>query len=520
MKSSKILLTLAFIEGAAVMACELISAKMIAPFFGSSLYVWAAVLGVTLFALMSGYYLGGYLSQKIKSKNLIYFVLMLAGFFLMIMPFTSIWIMKETIDLSIRLGSTISLLIFMFPPLLFMGMSSPIIIHLINQKVESTGKSTGSIYALSTFGGILSTFLVGFYLLPELGIKTPSYLFGSLLFIAALIPLVFKNKWNMFLLLIPVMVIFPLSSFQNKLRANNIELIYESEGVLGQIRVIDMPFHTYTRGTKQGRLLMVNNTAQTIMNKDDLRYDLWDWSYYFPTAASIYPKKSKVLILGLGGGAFIKQFKRMGFDIDVVELDARIRDVNLKYFDLDPSINVIVDDARHYINNNTKKYDIVFFDVFYNETPPAHVLTKECFQKTKSFLKEDGMIMLNFFGFLTEEEGLAARSIYTTLKASGFQVELLPTPGQESHRNLLFLATFEEKDFTNTYFEEPGMPVITNLSEKFIDKDRIDFSDGVILRDQQPILEKMYLSAALKWRRVSIDYNTKKFIEADLGLIR
>src|SRR5688572_18726542 len=123
------LFLLSFIEGASVMACELFSAKMIAPFFGGSLYVWAAVLGVTLFALMSGYYLGGYISERSKKENLVYWILLLGGFFLMMMPYTSVWSMSRFLDMSVQWGSTVSLMIFMFPPLLFMGMTSPIIIN-------------------------------------------------------------------------------------------------------------------------------------------------------------------------------------------------------------------------------------------------------------------------------------------------------------------------------------------------------------------------------------------------------
>jgi hypothetical protein len=131
-----ILFTLAFIEGASVMACELFSAKMIAPFFGGSLYVWAAVLGITLLALMSGYYLGGSISATATKKNLVYWILIFAGFFLMIMPHTSVWIMTLNLDLSVQMGSTISLLVFMFPPLVLMGMTSPIIINMINTAVR------------------------------------------------------------------------------------------------------------------------------------------------------------------------------------------------------------------------------------------------------------------------------------------------------------------------------------------------------------------------------------------------
>ncbi len=185
------------------MACELLGARMIAPFFGSSLYVWAAVLGITLFGLMSGYYIGGYVSEKYKREDLVYWILILAGVFLAIMPFTSQWIMTRNIDMDIRWGSTISLLIFMFPPLLFMGMTSPVIINMINTKVDETGKSAGSVYAISTLGGIVATFLVGFYMLPEFGIKWPCFMFGSLLAIFPMIALVKGKSFKALAILLP-----------------------------------------------------------------------------------------------------------------------------------------------------------------------------------------------------------------------------------------------------------------------------------------------------------------------------
>ena len=66
----RLLYVLSFIEGGAVMGAELVSAKMIAPYFGNSLYVWASVLGVTLTSLMIGYLIGGRLSVKSKNREL------------------------------------------------------------------------------------------------------------------------------------------------------------------------------------------------------------------------------------------------------------------------------------------------------------------------------------------------------------------------------------------------------------------------------------------------------------------
>jgi predicted membrane-bound spermidine synthase len=514
------LFTLAFIEGASVMACELFSAKMIAPFFGGSLYVWAAVLGITLLALMSGYYLGGAISAKATKKNLVYWILILAGFFLMIMPHTSIWIMTLNLDLSVQMGSTISLLVFMFPPLVLMGMTSPIIINMINTQLDETGKSAGSVYAISTFGGIIATFLVGFYLLPEFGIKWPCFVFGLILMCAPIFVLLKSKYFKSALIFLPVAYVGYANSVGAQSPNENIKIIYESEGVLGQIRVIDMMYQTASQGWMPGRTLMVNNTAQTIMDLNNPEYDLWDWSYYFPTAVSIYPEGSEVLLLGLGGGTLVQQFDRLNFNVDVVEIDQRVKDVAIEYFYIDPETNIIIDDARRYINTCKKKYDIITLDLFLNETPPGHVLTVESFTKIKSLLNPGGMVMMNFYGYISGDKGRASRCILKTFEDAGFYVELLATPGAEANRNLIFLASLEKKNFIGIDYSEPNTQPITNLEDHFLDKSSIDMSDALILSDNRPILEKIYIPAALDWRKSSIHYNLKPLIQNGVELVK
>lgn len=516
LKNKNYLLLLAFIEGMCVMACELIGAKMIAPFFGSSLYVWAAVLGVTLFSLMSGYYIGGYLSEKLKNSKTLLWVLLIGGLFIILMPFSSIWIMSVLIDSSIQIGSTLSLMIFLFPPLALMGMTSPIIINLINEKIDTSGRSAGKVYAISTLGGILGTFLTGFYLLPEFGIKWPCFAFGAILIILPLINLIKLKIYKAAIVLIPLCWVAYSNTQPIHYNHKGIKLLYSSEGVLGQVRVYEMDFFTVMRGTKKGRLLMVNNTAQTIHDVENPTRDLWDYSYFYPTAASVYPKGSDALLLGLGGASFLHHFNRLGFETDVVELDQRIVDVAIDYFNVDPATKVYVDDARRYINTCDKKYDVVMMDLFLNETPPAHVLTKESFERTKSLLKKDGLIMINFFGYITGEKGKAARSILKTLKSVNLEVEILPTPGLEEHRNLIFLAAPKLPDFSKASYELPDLPKIENLEAHFIDQKTINLKDAEILTDDRPILEKLYLPAAISWRKIAIKYNLKKLLRSDM----
>jgi predicted membrane-bound spermidine synthase len=204
------ILLLSFLEGAAVMTVELAGAKMLAPVFGTSLYVWAATLGITLFALTAGYYSGGYFSAKSSTLKSIYLVLLLAGIFTMQMPITSKFIFKATFDMDVRIGASLSLLVFMMPPLIFMGMTSPLIIRYFTQHADMAGKSAGTVYAISTLGGILSTFLTGFYLLPVLGIKYTVLISGATLILPATLGLIYFKQYNDLLLL---SFIFPIDYY-------------------------------------------------------------------------------------------------------------------------------------------------------------------------------------------------------------------------------------------------------------------------------------------------------------------
>src|SRR4051812_47167104 len=139
-KNKKFYFLISFIEGGAVMATELLGAKMLAPYFGSSLYVWATVLAITLGGLAAGYFLGGILSYKSKNPLTLFYVLLAAAIFTLLMPFTSkavLW----AIGLHSLIPSVIaSSMCILFPPVLMMGMVSPLIIRVITADVDQSGK--------------------------------------------------------------------------------------------------------------------------------------------------------------------------------------------------------------------------------------------------------------------------------------------------------------------------------------------------------------------------------------------
>jgi predicted membrane-bound spermidine synthase len=496
-----LLYILAFIEGGAVMCVELCSAKILTPVFGTSIYIWAAVLGITLTALMSGYYLGGYISSKKEGKSVIFWLMLIGGFWVTITPVLSDFILPFTIELSLTPGAIISLILILFFPLMCFGATSPLIINQLTNQAKTSGKSSGNVYAISTLGGIIATFIVGFYLLPEFGITKTLYWYGILIMAYSTYLFVHSKIFKT-----PVSILFLIGivslNFQN---IQSGEVIYFSEGILGEVKVVDRElYNEESQNTKAYRQLVVNNISQTIMDVNNPEKSYWDYVDILTKNLNLFAKQKNTLLLGLGGGTLYKTLKKNDYEIEVVELDERIAKVAKEYFYIEPDLNVIVDDARHYLNTSKKNYDVIIYDLFQAETPPIHLMTQEAFTNIEKNLSENGILVVNFYGFITGDKGKAARSVYKTLVESNFKVKLIGTSEIEAKRNLLFICSKEE------------LRPKTDIIHPIIDESSIDLDDAFILTDDKPLLDHLYAEAAMAWRKEYNEFNTKYHLKQKL----
>ncbi len=495
--NKKFYFLLSFIEGGSVMAAELLGAKMLAPYFGSSLYVWASVLAITLGGLAVGYFCGGILSYKSKNPFALFYVLLAAAIFTILMPFSSKLILWAIGMHSLIPSVIVSATFILFPPVFMMGMVSPLIIRAITTDIEQSGRAAGAIYAISTLGGIIATFGFGFYVIPTFGLTVPSIVTGIVLgFIPSLILLRKKQiiKAAGFFLLCA----WAISTAGFKPASSNIKVVYSSEGLLGQLMVLDYPhYDEHKKIDGHSRWLFVNRISQTMYDsladesKNEEKY--FTYVYRISDFVDSIPKTSKVLLLGLGGGSVAKKLNEKGFAVDVCELDKRIAMVARNYFYLSDKVNITVDDARHYIRTCNKKYDLIIFDTFKGEDPPNHVFTEESLSETKKILNPHGSIFVNSLGYIKGKTGKSARSVYKTFLASGYKVEVLPTDPDPDQRNLLFYASLD--------------PVKENPN--FIPQKSIDLDDAVVLKDEYPVLDILNSAAAKRWRVLSISsFNT------------
>lgn len=481
------------------MACELIGAKMLAPYFGTSLYVWAAALGLTLGGLMTGYFTGGVLSRKYQNEPaLLFWIMVAAGFFTALMPFTSEWIMQATLDWTLQWGAVFSLFVFLFPPLAFMGMVSPVIINLLNTEVKGAGNSAGTIYAVSTLGGILTTFLFGFYIIPEWGINYPAVIIGLLLSILPVFSLLRRRVYAAAGALIPLFL--GLAGIQWKIDTGGLEAshtLYHSEGVLGQVKVADLSLISGGEPFP-ARALIVNNTLQTVMNLEDQEYDYWQYTKYIPLFAGAYPEGSRALLLGMGGGTLVDRLRDRGLQLDVVEIDGRMKEIANRFFGLPEDQDVIIDDARHFLKTTEEKYHVIIYDTFISESAPEHILTVEGIGDARQCLTDDGVLLVNFYGYLEGNRGAITRCVYKTLQKAGFYVRLFTTPGSEQERNILLIGSLQERDWND--LSAAGV-LSGTISDYMIPSNFVDTTSALVLTDRAPQLE-MYARASTDWRKL------------------
>lgn len=505
----------AALEGATVMAVELMAARMLAPYFGSSLFVWVSVIGITLLSLALGYYVGGRLADKYTRMATIHWVLLIASLLLMFMHYFSHQLTLAFADIDMRTALILISVLFVLPPLFFLGMVPTLLIRFLTTKVDHSGITTGRVFTISTASGIIALPIMGFFIIPQFGLTMPSIIIGLLVGTIPFVKLLSHKKYVS--LLFVLFLLISVSQRNRFTKSADVKVLTYSEGLLGQVLVADV-FKNGIGNEINDRMLFINRMGQTLIDKSSNR-SKWNYIIFASAVASVIPENSKALILGLGGGSVANVLQNnLKFNVDAIELDKRIAKAAGKYFSLNPNVNVIVDDARHFLGKTDQTYDLIFFDVFNGDVQPPHVLSLECFEKAKSLLNKNGLIIVNFNGFLSGENGKSGRSVYTTLHAAGLGVKILPTPGKENERNTLFVASAETMDYNQLRFPLLHRGKLVDLDSLFLNTNTLNLKDAMVFTDDKPALDKLNSKANNIWRKGYNETYTRFFLDNGIPL--
>lgn len=520
------LLILSFFEGSCVMVAELAGAKMLAPFFGTALYVWASTLAVTLTALTIGYYVGGELSRKghAQRQKALFLTLAIASALVVLMPVLAKFIMTRTIELDFLVGLVISQVIFLLPPILGMGMVSPLLIGLIGESRDS-GKAAGLVYAISTLGGVISTLLAGFWLVPVIGISVPCVIMGIALFVLTIVILKPGKKLAVNSL---ILILIPLVSFiigRREKPSEKYKLLYHSEGILGQVKVMDFDYlEEHTQTNVHSRVMLVNHNWQTWIDQENYDFSFLFYTRFSRAVISSLPKDSKALLIGLGGGTVARQLEHYNVDYDAVEIDGRLPALAEKYFGLKKAVaNTAVDDGRHFINVCKEKYDLIIIDALLGESVPSHLLSVECFEKLKGLMTPHGKIFIEFDGAEEEGESMPQQLLYNSIKNAGYNCRVFTSLPGKTTSDMMYVATLDGSNLYDTAFitKDFYYPIEGRLNRFDVTNILLSqLSTDKMITDNNQVIDYYLKDRVIGFRQNYMSKYTEEFLQDNIPFYR
>jgi spermidine synthase len=493
-----------FTTGASVMVIELLGTRMIAPFYGASLYVWSSLISVTMIALAIGYFIGGRWADTAQRTGLS-LIIALAGLFTLLIPLMTRMVLLATDPLGLRGGAFVSALILFSPSLTLLGMVGPFAIKLATSELKGVGNSAGSIYAVSTVGSVVGTLVLGFFLFPLVGSRQILIGTGLLLLVLAIVIAVYEQKKrNISAALMPSIVIailglamMPKIIGAGKLYTGNnqFHIQSEQESLYGWVRVIDQ---------KSRDLRLLTSDASTIgassISTGDSRLSYQDIVGLIPALAP--QKMHRALIIGLGAGHMAKVLRdRYNIVTDTLEIDPAVAEAAVDYFGYQATGKAIVGDARYEIRHLTGPYDLIIHDCFTGGSEPSHLLTVETLAQLNGLLSEQGILALNFVAFAKGEHANALAAVSKTL-AEVFpqQSVFISDPGRDFN-DFIFLATKKKP------IDLEAKTLLASQSAWLKERQfPLDNRDGVILTDNLNPLEHLQTAKAEHYRHVVVDW--------------
>ena len=382
---------LVFGAGIGALATEITASRLLAPYFGSSTIVWANLIGIVLAALAVGYWLGGRLADSRPQAALLGFVVLVAALLVAAIPFAA----KPFLDLTVEgldtvsagavIGSFLAVALLCAPPVVLLGMVSPFAIRLAVVGIETAGAVAGRLYALSTAGSLLGTFLPALVLIPAIGTQRTFLVVAALLAVSSCFLL--GARYAIVALALGALVLIPPGTVKGREG-----LIHEETSFQQYIRVKEEP--------DGRRLLSLNEgiAVHSVWRPDSvLTGGVWDAFLAIPPLLG--RPLERVAILGNAAGTTARAlgvyYPRAR--IDGVELDPAVSRVGFRYFGMGDNPKLVVHDAdaRPFLRSTDERYDLIVVDAYHQPYVPFYLATREFFGLVRERLAPGGIVALN-----------------------------------------------------------------------------------------------------------------------------
>lgn len=433
-----------FVCGAIVMVFELVGSRIVAPYLGTSIYVWTSIIGVILGSLSLGYYLGGKMADKnasFKEFSKIIFFAAISLAVVLVFKDIILFIFKS-LNLRLDIAALFSALILFAPASVLFGIVSPYAVKLKLSSLDCSGETVGNLYAISTIGSIVGTFSAGFFLIGLFGNMNLLIIMAGITALTAILvnpeP---KNISTKIIFLVLLLFICVLANFDKKTMAE--------QGLIDIDSQYSRIFITKTEYNNEPILALSNSPrgiqCASFLNKDGL---VFDYLKFYRMVEYFNPGINSALMLGGCNYSYPRDFLNSfpNASMDVVEIDPKMTEISKKYFNLqeNPRMNIIHEDARIFLNKNDKKYNAIFSDTFNsNDSIPYQLTTLETVKREYQSLNNNGIFLANIIGSINGKRSEFLRAEYKTYQQVFPQVYLFPVANPDSDsefQNIMLLA--------------------------------------------------------------------------------
>lgn len=386
----RLLYPLVFVAGATTMSTEMSASRLLAPFFGTSILVWANIIGLTLIYLSAGYFLGGKLADRNPQMGYLARLMLIASAAIALTPFLARPLLDVAVgsfaDASVGafLGSFFAAMLIFSVPITLLGMASPFAVRLAVTSVERAGEIAGRMYALSTAGSIIGTFLPVVVLIPWIGTRR------TMLATAALLAVVAVPALGRRYVLVPA-AIAALALLPPGLVKPGEGVLFEGESPYQFIQVVERD--------DGSRVLHLNEgwAEHSVWREDRvLTGGYWD---QFLLAPVLDDRVTDFAMVGYAGGTVGRAYGVYWPDVDVlgIEIDGDVTEAGKRYLGLadNPRVRVATADGRTYLQEHDDRFGAIFLDAFRQPYIPFYLTTQEFWELSRDRLRDGGMVMAN-----------------------------------------------------------------------------------------------------------------------------
>jgi len=511
------LIAAAFTAGAAVMIVELAGNRVLAPWFGNSLYTWTGLIGVILVSISAGYYLGGYLADRRPDYVVLAHLLIVSALLTVLVPLLQSALSGPIRSLGVISGPVLGTMLLFAVPGCLLAAVSPFAIRLISLLTDdkSVGISAGTIGMVATLGSVLGTFGSGFVLIPHFGLRTVFLTTGLVLAVLALVGygLFWGQLGNKKSVVVGLLVVLGGATAAGVFadgKARHVAILglvdapvlFEQDTFYHKIQVAETPFEVDGE-TDKARFLYLDTTpegAQFVASREMVL----PYLEYWQLAKLFCPEVRRAAFLG--GGAFTWPEALLDAlpdaRVDVVEIDPAVIEVGRKYFRLDeyPTMNPVADDARRFLRASDARYDLIFGDAYHGvHCVPAHLVTREFFELVRDRLSDRGIFIINAHGPVQGDGAVLFRSLGKTL-SEVFPHQCVftthPDTPEAVEQNVFLVAAGH--DLAVESVREGGhgdRQLAEELFGGYRAPDRYDWTEGVVFTDDYNPVE--YLAARM-----------------------